>query len=73
MVVYSMAPSRSRMAATWATVDFFCPQAHIDTEYIRIFLGQDGIHGYGGLSDLAVADDQLALTFAPPESSRRPP
>jgi hypothetical protein len=41
---------------------FFLPRGHVDTVDVRILLGQDGVDRNGGFTDLAVADDELALT-----------
>ncbi len=40
----------------------FLPASHINTENIRIFLGQNGINGNSGFTDLPIADDQFPLS-----------
>ncbi len=37
---------------------------HVDTLNAGVFLVNDGVHRHGGLTDLAVADDQLTLATA---------
>src|SRR5690606_17160067 len=37
---------------------------NVDTFHAIALLGDDGVHGHGGLAGLAVADDQLALAAA---------
>ena len=40
----------------------FLPNGDVDTDQIFALLVNDGVNGNGGLTGLAVADDQFALT-----------
>jgi hypothetical protein len=60
MVVYSMAPFFEN-GGHLGNGGFFLAAGHVDAVHIGILLGQDGINGHGGFTDLAVADDQLTL------------
>ena len=43
---------------------FFLAAGHVDTIYVSILLGQNGVDGHRGLANLTVADDQFALALA---------